>query len=333
MIDRATENTVTAKAQQTPLQLCIDKLVSESKKEVSAQFGTGADNARYGGVSSKGRVYHHKFACHAYMNGMLQQQGNQRPVVVYSQYVHPAKSHKMEETTIRFFDWITGQSYTMSPWAAVLQGCSEEAYKFMDGNAFSYGFVFDNLDTVPANYLHNFLVASRMPKEWPSLIKMWQRFIDAGVDPALAMFFSAVFQERQTYKSGVYTPLGHYYMSGMNHYDWPLDHATCGEDYLLNFMHGRVDTSVLCPPWAVADRYIPVNRIWGDNALGSGTKGTYLHELFERYKSTSSISEAEAQSMGSVLGRFDWFRGWFLRIEDVLRIVQAENTRLLKVAS
>lgn len=317
---------------KTPLQLCIEVLEAEAKKKVSEQFGTGADNARYGGVSETGNTSRHNFPCHAYMNGMLQLQGKDRPIVVYSAFVHPAASHKLEYQTKRFFDWIT---WLDSPWFPVFTGCSVDTFKYMEYHAFQTGFIFDNLDTVPANYLHNFLVASRMPKEWPSLIRMWSEFVDHAVDPAVALFFSSVFQPRRKSNVGKYGLVeyentDHFYMSPTNHYDWPLDHATCAENYVLNLIRGKVDDAVLCPPWAKADRYTPVNRIWGRNDLPLFDLETYLFDLFNRYNQKTSITEVEAKTMGSNLGSFNWMSNWFMTKEEVFTIVKAENQRLLK---
>lgn len=299
--------------------------------------GTGdASNAKYGIVflpKDGGEVteYYNTYPCHGQLHSFKGQPYKTTPLSLYSIYV---KNRHSEEAVIEaYHSWVTNKS--KSPWRQLLTNYLIP-HKLGSGEVinsteytYSKGFIFDNLDKMPANLMVNFFIGTRMQSEWPDYINSWHKMVtEYGCDPSLAFVFITLFNTLglgmfrwQTSKHNREVTI-----SAANKYDWPIDMATCDEEYVTNFILGiPVNYNA---PFGQTLTYTPVNSLWGNNKhLVTGH--TYANKL----KSLYNKQFGEMQTPG-VLG-FGQLPGtaWTLSYEEVINILKLETERLYSIVS
>lgn len=236
------------------------------------------------------------YGCHNFMRKMKD------PVVVFSKFMKPGKADselrdKMEEPTRTYFNWLVSSS----PWTDFLWRNHE-----MDtSSAYLYenGFIFDKLHETPANYLLSFLVASRMPREWPEKIARWHEWTVAGVDSSVAFFFLSLFYFHATNKT--------FMPAGSDQYDWPIDPVRYSEKYFRNFLDGKM--SGANEPYQKCQAYSGVNAIWCDASMSVGD---------EKYK--DFLIRTYSESLGNLL-----YDTWNLKNEELIEVMKQETERCL----
>lgn len=295
------------------LEMVVNKLIEESQQPVDAGGGTGADNARYGydiidyptyieededGYEeeqydiSAGKQLHvkgWKWPCHAKMG-----QISNNSAALYSVFVKPHEMYGLEEATEAYFNWLTGPT---SPWRSLLDQHNSGSVNghLIHNNKFRFkhGFVFDKLDSTPNNLIMNFLIASRVPKEWPMNLLRWYEAVQLGIDPAIALLMVSCFRvaavkyedlilydpfyEEHHYTLNLsitdYPPSFHLsdiiHINNFDKYDWPVDAASSDQDYWSNFVHGTPVTENFGPTFKKNSCYVvrSVNGVWGNNSV------------------------------------------------------------------
>lgn len=298
--------------------------------------GTGGHNAIYGGVlehPQRGKVIgYYEYPCHFNTRNLLGCQ------VMFSRFVRPAWNGT-ETYTKEWFKWITSPS---SPWyTAITLGMSEGRYQSRPAWWYRYGFLFDRLDKVPGNLLQSFLVASRMPKEWPKETKRWLKYVEAGVPPAMAAFFNPMFNERSAGYTDQNGPQEGLWSHG-NWYDYPIDHGTCDEDYLKNLATSTL-VNLSAPFKDLAKKqpyhdglmmqYWPVNCVFGNNKIAGKAECNYIFsdsyafQLRDRYaKKVGKAVEKPNTSFDGTKGR-PWVE-WRLSFDEQVDVIKQEQRRL-----
>lgn len=286
---------------------------------------TGGDNALYGGVSPTLNSYY-EYPCHAFMNSVTS-----GAEVVYSKFVLPPFPgyHKMADT---YFDWITGKN---SPWKRAFEmGMSFKSKEHFDRKFwYEHGFIFDRIDIIPSNVLHNFLVASRMLKEWPKRMNRWYNYLQGGVSPEMSLILASCFTPSKLSDSAS--------SESKDQYDWPLDAVSAdGDDYVRNFLHHKMDDTTFNKPYRESHSSRPVNRIWGKGLMnyntgvlskygkgaygtaGCHTKGDFKDRvLFDLY--------GEYGKLETVPGSFSGTQAeWKLSTDEIIAIGKKEDRRL-----
>lgn len=316
----------------------LDKLVEVSKKPLQkGGCGTGGDNAFYGAVchSKDGSFYvkYNQHPCHFFMGTY------RRPIVVFNRFCH--REELSEKARRKYFDWITSDT---GPWREFYgRNISHVPEGFVGSTAdfvYQTGWVWSELEKHPANLQHSFLTAARMPAEWPILIEKWSDWVEKGINPALAFLFLDLFKPQVSSKNYWCDTWGHtqnkasdmsnWQINRQNRYDWPVDVCTASEEYILNFMNGRVER--LKKPYSETSSYKPVNRIFGNNGLDAMGEYSYPTKLFQLYSSTHGPSAAEAEEIwkkkGSMFSAFDFQKNWVVSEEELLDIIRKEEVRL-----
>lgn len=193
----------------------------------------------YGVVNSVGKVIESQnHACHAAMSGF------KNVTAVWSRMPHggdqenhawrKAKSDPVKEITIRYLDWLLNSS----PWAGVADNTDPEW-------AYEKGFVITRVD-LPANYLVNFLIATRIPSEWSESVIRWTKLVDAGVPATMAFVLANFFGDDGKWNV----------CSGHHPFDLPY------VDLVENFVLGKIKNPN--KPYNVNPNYFPCNKVWGD---------------------------------------------------------------------
>lgn len=227
---------------------------------------------------------------------------------VYSLLIEPDDVYEAKEATSAYFSWILGPR---SPWRALVYNPS---FLFGDQKFIrEYGFVFQNLSVLPANQLMNFLVATRMPKEWPSIIKAWYGLVQEGFDERMAFVFLSLFYLE--INKTEYTPIT------SCRYDWPLDVPSRTEAYVRNFLNGEF--SYLTSGFNTKSSYGPINELWGkwtpqDTAL-------YVSQLCKTYKHLGTCNKIKGH-FGTTMPDYYY---WQLTKPEILEILKQEQDRLL----
>lgn len=230
---------------------------------------TGGQNVLTGAIQTTGAKHAPRtYPCHRPINGFT------NSAVLWSAF-----GWRCEEKAANwFFDWLIQDS----PWFKTGIVPTNLEDKFM----FSEGFVFENLDKVPANLLHNFLIATRMPAEWPGYIDQWYKLVtEHGIEPAFAFLFLTVFQAVNSDGSCYRTPFdegSESMLATTDKYDWPLDMARATEEYVYNFCSGATPglSKTMFSPTA---QTAPVNTLWGKLSDTPGYKGRYTTILKDLY--------------------------------------------------
>ena len=285
----------------------LSKIPLKSTDSIEGVGGTGGDNARYGAVviqDDEPVLMYNAHPCHAYMKQY------KNPVILYNQYGRrKSLSDKIHRS---YLDWIVSDD---GPWRSF----GNRSISHVD--IFDYGWVWSDL-SFPSNLQQSFLIASRMPAEWPILIKTWYEWVKDGVHPSTAFLFLNLFipVKGDTKK---------YQICHLNKYDWPVDICTAGEDYTQNFLHGYVEK--LNKPYSVSQDYKPVNRIFGVNTLASVDPKAYPNVLWEKYANKKEVSACEAYWKKSGLGfsTFEHSTHWFVDEDELISIMKKETKRLL----
>lgn len=327
------------------LPAVLDILESISQKQVSSHGATGGDNAFYGGISKDGKHSYYEYPCHyntRYLSGCQ---------IAYSAYAKPHADHNAEEMTRAYLRWITGKS---SPWRSIFPMAMSLGKQKHFTKKFFYdkGFIFDKLDTAPANFLQNFLIGTRMPKEWPVVCKSWYNLVKDGIHPNVAFVVVSQFNLGEAMTESEITAENLEYVgdspdewdgslknfkwlfSKMNKYDWPINNWTGSQEYMLNFIHGTPDTSRFTQPFAKNPKYWPVNYLWGkDKAPKSdedypSTPGDNL-EKDELYSTV--IQNTYMGKIGKIVKGTGFNKDleyWYVNNKELKEIGHAEEIRL-----
>lgn len=312
------------------LKACASKYVA------SKSGGVGGDNAVYGTVLVDGSWTFYRHPCHAY----LKSQQDNKTFAVWSVMCKPRNDEaypKIEEAVRPYFDWITGPD---SPWRLLFEKYErgvtiDEEHTTSQEFMWNYGFVFFNVKEIPSNLLMNFLVATRMPKEWPEFILKWHRWVKMGYDPSVAFSLVTAFGPSGA-TSGTSMPLEsvNFTLAGQDKYDWPLDLATydvAAVESFTSFKPVRFER-----PFFEYPNSTPINALWGKNSSTSGqipfNKENYSMYLYETYSGKYGKDNKDA---GPVYNQNTYraekpgpVRRWTLNTKELDAIVEMESIRL-----
>lgn len=318
----------------------IDTLVTNAEKySPGTNGGTGGDNAVFGSTTNSGaNITRYSYPCHAPLRGSA---ANDTQAV----WSVMCKPQKHEKAVRAFFDWIT--SHEVSPWRNLLKAQPEVKYKDWLVNSkefqWTYGFVFDNLTEMPSNLLMNFLVVTRMPKEWPKAIDRWHKLVtEEGIHPGVAFVFLRSFyrssnggggqaggiSESNSMDGNLFGPKDVtqcLVLSNASFYDWPLDIPNAGPDYVSNFVLG-IPANPL--PSFAKDKpgYTKVNNIWGENEKKAFSPETYMFFLHNLYGGKYGIhTEAKSTLAGKPIVVES--RNWRVNYKELVSIMKEEEAR------
>ena len=302
-----------------PFQFAVEQLDNLRHHGVTVTGSTGGDNAWYGGVSM-GKSEYYEYPCHAYMKDI-----HQEAQIIWSKWVIPNHS-TYRDSSRAYFEWITG---SQSPWGFALDmGMSFKEGRKYHNQEFWWdnGFIFDKLDEIPSNVMQNFLVASRMPKEWPQAIKLWYNIAKDGVSPEMAMVLATNFF---TERSDTVNFIAQF----EDPYDWPTDAVTGNEDYVRNFLSHRPDNTIFNKPYSVSHKYSPVNAIWGLARDPVTSAIRHKETPYGGKVSKSVLSNLYSKDFGKVInhGSGKWSDGyseWRCGVKDLIEIGKQEDKRL-----
>jgi hypothetical protein len=276
--------------------------------------GTGADNVLVGYISTTGYSDYRTYPCHHPITGF------DRPKVLWSAFGYRTS----EEVAAYYLHWLLHKS----PWVRnnswFNNECTEE---FIFDNAF----IFTNLDQIPGNYLHNFLIASRLAAEWPDFINAWFHSVTVeNINPDLAFYFLDVFKVcSQDIKDSLcwLGPRGRYSrITYANKYDWPLDVGTSNEEYFHNFLRGTpVNPSKLS--YFANQHTKPINTLWGQSNTIGIHRNDYLTKLLDTYK---DYTERDLTTTQSQFGKAKQAEVQIFTPEAVIAIMKEEQKRLIK---
>lgn len=234
-----------------------------------------------------------------------------------------------KEVVDTYFRWVTGDD---SPW---IEGRPKSLVVEVEGKKYDVGsqefmhdngFVFWNIDKLPSNVQHQFLIAVRQPAECPYRINSWYYLVQQGLDPTFAYMWQSVFQDG----SIGYVAIGqagykkdHAISFAMTNFgEFNLDTSTSDEEGICNFLCHRMDKKLYNKPFKDCQNYTPVNKLWGRNTF-SPNKDAYPSLLKKMYgkeigtlKSSNSFSGAAAQYF------------WTGKLTDVVEMGHREQERL-----
>ena len=287
----------------------------------STGTGTGSDNAVFGFTSTK-EITKYMWPCHAYLRNAPEKE----TFSVWSVWCKPHPK-KLDPAIVKdHFDWLVDAKH--SPWRSLLKIDSYGGKQFQ----WDYGFIFQKLSDIPANLLMNFLVATRMPKEWPDSIAAWHRLVtEYKIDPAMAYtalrLFTCLIGDVIGDKG---TENEQFILNTANYYDWPLDNGTCTEEYVYNFIRGIPGAPE--HPFAQSHRsYTSINNIWGPIIETDARCKPYAKVLHDRYGKmignhnySGSVFDEDGdfiESDGSTLHK------WAIPFEQVIKILKRETKR------
>ena len=269
--------------------------------------------ARYGVVNTEGNFVDKCGACHAGIRPLT------GASVLYSKWT--GKDKPADDLYLR---WLVSPE---SPFASclppdelVVDGHDIASLEFMK----NYGFIFWHISKLPSNVQHQFLVATRLPYQQPTLLARWHYLVMRGFDPSFAyiwmsLWYTADHQHEWTTKGCKRVQLTRGNLS-----EFPLDTATSGPETPVNFMLGHM-VGKKNPPFAKSSLYTPVNQLWGPNNLSPYTDG-YPQFIINTYgpKSSYKLGELQKEQFGNG-------STFFLGHADMLRIAEIEQSRLLGV--
>lgn len=254
------------------------ELVSETLKN---REGDGNANAFYGGfLENRNQIERFNWGCHAQMRSMP------GAVIVFSRFKrseHPGENYVTAEEAKLYNQWITSKQ---SPWLSVLKSgmsLNKNRPEFTKDFWYQHGFIFDKLEC-PSNYLQSFLIASRVPKQWPMFCKRWFDLVhNHKVNPAMAFMLVSYFTPSATNldkykKSGLWT------FHPLDRGDWAVGIGNSTEDYWQNFHSGTPVTTRLNPPYKTSCNYLSpngVNIIWHPTTARQVHYGNKLRDLYQ----------------------------------------------------
>ena len=170
--------------------------------------------------------------------------------VFWSEFVHPRVD--INEQNLRmYFDWLTKES----PWARLkVPGLIPD--KEDPDFCFTYGWIYEPYKyPIPANLLHNFLMATRVPQQHSLSYRVWSLLVSKGFDPTLSFAASA-------FLSNVRGDL--YHILRFDQGEYPLFSYCATKDYINNFLQAKLVEKNLHPPYYPAYSRPPINHLWGD---------------------------------------------------------------------
>lgn len=277
--------------------------------------GTLGMNALHGSVSIKGVKLWRSYACHRDLLTFVDS------LAYWSCYGYRTS----EEVGRHYLDWLVNRS----PWSKT----GIVPTRLTQDQMFEQGFCWSEMDKVPANLLHNFLVATRSAAEWPALIENWHLLTSKhGLDESLSYFFLTMLHASWTTQHSWFTPGVESRLSRIDQYDWPLDTGQADENYLKNFLGAKTVglSKVMFFPSAQTR---PVNNIWG-KPVGFTSKESYTSFLLEKYlnpkftvKRTgrSTLGDSGLRGITTEMRRLD--DNVFVP-ETIVKVIKAEQDRL-----
>lgn len=305
-----------------PFDFAVDQLTHLGEYK-SVSSATGGNNAVYGGVGSRLSSYF-EYPCHVHMSDV-----NKDAEVVWSKFCIPdGRLKNFTKISRDYFDWITSDE---SPWKPAF----DMGMSFSDKKTFSRtfwfekGFIFDKLDVIPSNVLHNFLIASRILREWPYKVKIWHEVWKSGVSPEMALIVATCWNGKDENDIKEW-----YSLYNGDFYDWPLDCICGGEEYVKNFLNKKMDKTVFNKSYAESHNYKPVNKIWGSQARGTKIDPYYGMKTETGYFKDNFVLAKYAEQLGrkqNIMGGFGSssnYINWECKIEDIITIAKEEQRRL-----
>lgn len=300
----------------------LSTAVAELKKITSP-----AGNAHGGCIMTNGLTDVKSGVCHGYMMRLV------NPSIVFSKWT----ADKRKTNNRLYFEWITGPN---SPWRAALP--PEEL--IIDDNDISskefmweHGFIFWHIERLPSNVQHQFLIATRVAKQHPYYIDNWEKLVvEHGFDPAMAYIWMTMWygQGKPAITNGSGMNHGSSFMKDevyqvkptlLNSSEFNFDSATSGVEAVKNFLLGRMDESVMNPPYKTQIKYTPVNRLWGPNGLSPHGQGDGYPAVLRRMYS---------KQFGKVVNSDTAFNGvvenWMMTKDECIRVGLLEQERLFK---
>lgn len=236
--------------------------------QTDSNSGTGGNNVLTGFIDNAGKKDASTYPCHAPIMRF------KKAEVLWSCFGWRGSQQVARD----YFDWLCNES----PWART-DIIPDLTQKFM----FTEGFVWDSLGKTPANLLHNFLVASRSAAEWPVMIQDWHDLVNIhGFNPSFAYAMLTTFCSHSGHS--VLKPDGTSYIAYVDKYDWPLDMARAGDDYINNFLDAKTVglSSRFFFPDAVTR---PVNALWGKVPELANGKNSITFQISELYAKSHGI--------------------------------------------
>lgn len=268
--------------------------------------GTGGDNVLTGFINDDGVSRASKYPCHHPINGFKSAE------ILWSAFGYRTSP----EIAKAFHHWLV----TESPWAKTGIVPKDLTEEFM----FTNGFVFTDLRKTPGNLLHNFLIATRMDCEWPSLIKAWYELVTKGFDPSFAFLMLTVFvpfEDTSLLHKGNLTNRKKLVLAATDKYDWPLDMARATQDYVLNFLNNNPEgcsTEYFSP----TAKTIPVNTLWG-KLVPTESEESYVSILKKLYSELGKPFIRHSGFFNDIEITYHGFSS-----ENILEIMKREEVRL-----
>lgn len=234
---------------------------------------TGGANVLCGYISSGGTKSTRTYPCHNPIRSF------QNAVTLWSCFGY----RTTKECAEFYLDWLC----IKSPWAKT--GIVPEDYN--KDYMFSQGFVWESLDKISANLLHNFLIATRMAAEWPKFIESWYELVTVhNCSPELAFVFLTCFYPVNQDSSNslcCFTAKTESKLSTIDKYDWPLDTARATEGYVMNFCSGK-PVGKLKECFSPTAHTTPVNTLWG-SLVDATSSSAYLRFLDKTYSKEFTV--------------------------------------------
>lgn len=273
------------------IKIAFDTMVSSRQKLdwfpfKNEKFATGGYNVLCGFIDTSGKVSKsNTYPCHA-------------PILNFksSSVLWSCFGWRIKENISRaFLKWLLFES----PWSSGSSYIRESLSEFISNNSlddiFNQGFVFGNLDKIPGNVLHNFLVATRMAAEWPKFINQWYILVTKyKINPAFAFLFITCFKAINSNDNTAccFDKVSESVATNEDKYDWPLDMARADESYVRNFVAGKMVnvSKIMFSPSAVTR---PVNSLWGKLNLLPKSEGTYSKFLEDTYSKEFATSKTK----------------------------------------
>jgi hypothetical protein len=236
-----------------------------------------------------------------------------------------------EEVVDTYFRWVTGED---SPWIegrpkSLVVEVSGKKYD-LGSQEFMYdnGFVFWNIDKLPSNVQHQFLIAVRQPAECPYRVNSWYYLVQQGLDPTFAYMWQSVFQDGSigyvaTGQAG-YKKNHDISFAMMNFGEFNLDTSTSDEKGICNFLSHRMDKKLYNKPFKDCQNYTPVNKLWGSNTF-SPHKGAYPSLLQKMYGKEIGTLKSSNSFSGAASNYF-----WSGKLPDAVEMGHREQKRLFE---
>lgn len=284
------------------IDIALNKLYDyPSTSEYSGSIGDSS-NAYYGFVISDTEVKTFEYPCHAYMRLGV---GSK---VIFSKYIRHT-SFSSDESR-QYLEWImTG------PWKRFFNCVYDETAE---------GFINYSLEHTPANLQQNFLIATRMIKEWPQFIKTWFTLVNKEhIHPSVAFWFITIFHNSSI--GGALTPGNKIYMTDEVKYDWPIDVLKYDDKALYNFIHG--DFSNLNHSYAKDPNYKPVNCIWGKQ-IAQTNKNSYGNLLRQRYNKLGKTEVVKSALLSPTAYIPRNLETWMMTYDEALEVIRQEEKRI-----